>query len=605
MWIARFHAVALLVGVLATTGLAYGACTDLVAVTASRSAIDDACPCASSTSRGPYVACATQVVKARIAGGELSASCRRDALRHAKLSVCGRPGAAVCCRLSTTNGREKHRVVPRADRCAGTPRVSACVSAFQSVPSGCDSGGCIEPVCGNGVIEPGEACDPIDLRRCDDTCQLIECPLPPATCGNGVVDPGEACEPPGAGACDAHCQPASCGPALPGEIAVACAEPALTSAVSLAASSDGDGFLIAWTARAQRTRTDVLARRFDADVTPIDPTVRVLSDEVPCGITGSYQPAVGSDGQAYYATWVSGGSVEPSGATYSMVSGRRIDADGTARATDELAWTPEVGMCRTIMQGPTAVAGAGVDRFVAAWSRSFWCAIGGTIPAPDASILTFAGSGAPTRRAFGISPDGISVTAATLASLGDDTIAVWRAAGTNPTPPPSQKGLILERWTDPALGGLAILADGDGVGGGRPVAVAGDGQLLVAWTQVLPPSIDRIVATRIASTGEALDPTRIVVATAASGVAAGPVAAFDGTVWLGAWIEPNGSSFDLRAVAVRADGTVVDSTPRVLASDVLPTEPAAASAGDGRVLVVYGRADGAATAIRGALVPGV
>lgn len=172
---------------------ARAACTSPAAVTAAQSAIDDACPCASAATRGTHVACATQAVKARITAGQLPSSCRRDALKHAKLSVCGRPGAAVCCRISTTNGREKHRVVPQAAKCTSTPNVSACVSEFASVPTGCDASGCVEPVCGNGVVEPGEACDSIDYRRCDQTtCQRIECPLPPTACGNGVVDPGEA-----------------------------------------------------------------------------------------------------------------------------------------------------------------------------------------------------------------------------------------------------------------------------------------------------------------------------------------------------------------------------------------------------------------------------
>jgi hypothetical protein len=579
---------------------ARAACTDPAAVEAAWTAIDDACPCASAATRGTYVACATQAVKARIAGGSLPSSCRRDALRHAKLSVCGRPGAAVCCRIATTNGRDKHRVSPSAARCTSTPRVSACVSAFPSVPTGCDAGGCIEPVCGNGLVEPGEECDSTDFRRCDGACQRIECALPPTACGNGVVDPGEACEPPGAGACNAECQPASCGAPLPGEIAVACAQPALTSAVSLGAGSDGDGYLIAWRAVARRSSTDVVARRYDADAVPVDTQVRVLSDDAPCGLYWNDQLAVGSDGQSYYATWASYGTAATD---FSMVSGRRVDADGTMRASDDLAWGPRIGFCSIIHEGPTAVTGAGPGRFVAAWSRSAWCT-SGSIPGPDAATLTFAGSGAPTRTAFDIyfppSSEGASTSTASLASLGDDTIAVWRAGRMNPTPPPVEEGFIVQRWTDPELDTSPILSAGESVEAGRPVAVDGDGQLLVAWRQVFPPSVDRIVATRVASTGEALDPMRIVIATTPSGVAAGPVAAFDGTVWLVVWVEAS----ELRAVAVRADGTVVDSTPRVLATGVAPTEPAAASTGDGRVLVVYGRPDGAATAIRGMLVPG-
>lgn len=369
--------------------------------------------------------------------------------------------------------------------------------------------------------------------------------------------------------------------------------------MSLGAGSDGDGFLIAWTATARRPRTDIIARRFDADVAPVDAQVRVLSDDVPCGTAGNFTPAVGSDGQSYYTAW-SGYDLDRWD-SYG-ISGRRIANDGTMRTIDELEWAPRVGMCSFILQGPTAVTGSGADEFVVAWSRSSWCASGGTIPAPDATILTFTGPGAPTRSPFDIysapSAQGVSLTTATLASLGDDTIAVWRAGRINPMPPPAEEFALVDRWT---AGGLDTfgLPDGDeSSDGGRPVAVAGDGQLLVAWRRVFPP-VDRIVATRVASTGIALDSPRIEVAST-SGITAGPVAAFDGTVWLVVWIEAS----ELRAVAVRADGTVVDSTPRVLATGVAPIEPAAASTGDGRVLVVYGRADGAATAVRAVLVPG-
>ena len=54
--------------------------------------------------------------------------------------------------------------------------------------------------CGNGVIDPGEDCDPPDGVTCDSDCQRIP------TCGDGIVDPGEDCEPPNTAICDALCQ---------------------------------------------------------------------------------------------------------------------------------------------------------------------------------------------------------------------------------------------------------------------------------------------------------------------------------------------------------------------------------------------------------------
>lgn len=48
------------------------------------------------------------------------------------------------------------------------------------------------PVCGNGVVETGEACDDgnvVTLDGCSATCQLEV-----AVCGNGVVEQGEECD---------------------------------------------------------------------------------------------------------------------------------------------------------------------------------------------------------------------------------------------------------------------------------------------------------------------------------------------------------------------------------------------------------------------------
>lgn len=70
--------------------------------------------------------------------------------------------------------------------------------------------------CGDGVVSPGEQCDPPHLSsdglQCNSSCQLL-------TCGNGVIDPGEQCDPPQSGVCNLSCQTAFCGNAVvdPGE----------------------------------------------------------------------------------------------------------------------------------------------------------------------------------------------------------------------------------------------------------------------------------------------------------------------------------------------------------------------------------------------------
>ena len=69
------------------------------------------------------------------------------------------------------------------------------------------------PICGDGVLDPGEACD--DGNDADDDACLSTCEL--ATCGDGVVWAGvEACDPGGedSDTCDHDCTPAVCGDGL-------------------------------------------------------------------------------------------------------------------------------------------------------------------------------------------------------------------------------------------------------------------------------------------------------------------------------------------------------------------------------------------------------
>lgn len=61
------------------------------------------------------------------------------------------------------------------------------------------------PVCGDGVVDPGEQCDDGEHNSdtTPDACRT-DCTLP--RCGDGVVDDGEQCEPPSTSTCDEQCQ---------------------------------------------------------------------------------------------------------------------------------------------------------------------------------------------------------------------------------------------------------------------------------------------------------------------------------------------------------------------------------------------------------------
>jgi hypothetical protein len=131
--------------------------SDLSAIAAARVQVAAQCDCVGAATRGAYVRCARDVVQARVDGGQLNPRCRRDVMRCARKSTCGRPGAVTCCRTSAT-GKTRCSIRPSAERCRAPRGGSACAGAHQSCCDACTAGGCAS-VCGNGIVEPGEECD--------------------------------------------------------------------------------------------------------------------------------------------------------------------------------------------------------------------------------------------------------------------------------------------------------------------------------------------------------------------------------------------------------------------------------------------------------------
>jgi cysteine-rich repeat protein len=70
---------------------------------------------------------------------------------------------------------------------AGTPLADGTACGTGKV---CKSGTCTLATCGNGVIDPGEECDPPDGTTCDATCHKIKV----AACGDATRDTGEQCD---------------------------------------------------------------------------------------------------------------------------------------------------------------------------------------------------------------------------------------------------------------------------------------------------------------------------------------------------------------------------------------------------------------------------
>ena len=306
----------------------------------ARKAIDAACPCASAATASAHIKCAKPVVASRIENGLLTKACKGEALKHATKSICGRPGAAVCCRVKT-NGKTSHKITKSAAACTDTPTLTTCVSTYETIDYGCDAVGCVPPpVCGNYVVEPGETCEPPDGILCDASCHLIPCDPPVSSCGNGTVDAGEDCEPPGVGACGWTCHTTTCAGSGPGEIAIACA----SSGATVGAGSRGSDYLLAWSDLAYRPQSDMVARRFDPNGAAVDATAKFVSAGVQCASDESL-PAVGADANGYVIAWY-GAGLDFGFPYYAAAYARPYGADASLGPLDELIRVHPFGMCQ-------------------------------------------------------------------------------------------------------------------------------------------------------------------------------------------------------------------------------------------------------------------
>jgi len=114
----------------------------------------------------------------------------------AKLNVAnGADGGDIADEIAAADALIGGRVVPPIG--SGYLSPSSTSSLVEALDQFNNNGECKGegPVCGNGIVEPGEECDDGNTNN-DDSCRndCTKCPPPAPVCGNGIVESGEECD---------------------------------------------------------------------------------------------------------------------------------------------------------------------------------------------------------------------------------------------------------------------------------------------------------------------------------------------------------------------------------------------------------------------------
>jgi MYXO-CTERM domain-containing protein len=291
-------------------------------------------------------------------------------------------------------------------------------------------------------------------------------------------------------------------------------------------------------------RASVGAARVRAEV--------ALDQAVPSPVPGHW-PVAAFDGTQYLVVWQDLRADRPA------IYGGRVAADGTALdpigfpILDDVTWYPYSGVYRP------AVASDGAGFLVAVQMDG---QIRGQRVSGAGEVLDPGG--------FEISAPAIPASPSSLVFGGDQYLVAWSQ---ETSPPSSDSGIYLARVTpdgtvlDP--GGVRVFAlDSPSWG----VAVSFDGaNYLLSWVDYTArPEETRLYAARIAPDGTPIDPAPILVSVNTAGAAheLRPVAGFDGTNHVIAWVQAVDPGDDYEedwivASRVTPQGELLDPDPIV------------------------------------------
>ena len=303
-------------------------------------------------------------------------------------------------------------------------------------------------------------------------------------CGNGVVEAGETCDPPGGSACDETCQISACSSDEPGAL-VACHQ----GTPDLALAGIDEVFLAAFSGRLSGTTFAAEIRRFDAASQLLDAAAIPISMDPADPPNTSFKVSSATAGGASFHVAMTGGASFSGGGFRSVLRKREVPKIGSALiAPVEIASNVPFGACTSYLAGPIGIA-AGLSGGEArtTYRRLFGC---------DGGVLFETITG--VSGGFSAPPPGnTSVGSAPLARGSRDLAGVWwNQFIPDLTPPLLFAQSLRVSWLEP---GPATLVDLISVHPDLPhsesPALAASGDVFLAVFALAPNFSDRELTT--------------------------------------------------------------------------------------------------------------
>jgi hypothetical protein len=242
-------------------------------------------------------------------------------------------------------------------------------------------------------------------------------------------------------------------------------------------------------------------------------------------------PAIAFDGTSYLVVWSDGRRPgEP--LSYRDIYGARVDKSGTVLDPAGVAISAAASSGQPLRDPAVAFDGG---NFAVVWSIGYDAGIHGARVARDSTVLD--------RTGIAISSSGGSSPA--VAFDGTSYLVAWAGGGIRGSRM-RPDGTVL----DPASIAISTAASS------TPALASGGASSLVVWKNDGSSSSD-IVGARVGKDGAVVDPGGQLISRSANAQFSHAVA-FDGTNYLVVWQDFRGTYYDIYAVMVAGDGTVLD-----------------------------------------------